>query len=118
MRFQSVPQLSLLALGVIVSLAMGVSNVASNDFASLNVRPISATDDMVAMNCQDSSEQPWEMNMSCAVICVGLVMALAPAAASLQRGRSALDFATLLAKFLVDSSPPPEFPPPRTAYIA
>lgn len=119
MKYRSVPQLFLLVLGVIVSLGMGVSNVASNDFASRNVRLVSTTDDMVAMDCQDSgSGQPCEVNMPCAVICVGPVMALPPAAASLQQACSALGFATLLAKSLVGSSPPPELSPPRTTYIA
>ncbi|HEX9871773.1 MAG TPA: hypothetical protein VGC99_24890 [Candidatus Tectomicrobia bacterium] len=119
MRYRSVPQLFLLVLAVIVSLAIGVSNVASNDFASLNVGLVSTTGDMVAMDCQDSgSGQPCEVNMPCAVICVGPVMALPPTDTSLERACSALDFATLLAKSMVGSSPPPELSPPRTTYIA
>lgn len=119
MRFQSVPQLFLLALGVIVSLAMGVSNVASNDFASRNARLVSTTNDMVAMDCQDSGGGlHCEANTACAAICAGPVMALPLAVASLEQACSALYFATLLAKSLVGSSPPPELSPPRTTYIA
>lgn len=119
MRYRSVPQLFLLVLAVIVSFGMGVSNVASNDFAGRSVRLVSTTDDMVAMDCQDGGrEQPCEVNTPCAVICVGPVMALPPAAASLERACSALDFPTLLAKALGGSSPPPELSPPRTTYIA
>lgn len=119
MRYRSVPQLFLFVLGVIVSLGMGVSTVASSDFAIRNVRLVSMMDDMVAMDCQDSGRgQPCEVNMPCAVICVGPVMALPPAAVSLERACSALDYATLLAKSLVGGTPPPELSPPRTTYIA
>jgi len=123
MRYRSVRQLFLLVLGVIVSLGTGVSTVASNDFAIRNVRLVAMMTDMVAMDCQDSDKGwPCEANMPCAAVCGGPVIAPPPPppppAASLEQAYFALDFATVLAKSLVGSGPPPELSPPRTTYIA
>lgn len=119
MRYRSVRQLFLLVLGVIVSLGIGVSTVASNDFTIRNVRLVAMIDGMVAMDCQDRDKGwPCEAKTPCAVVCVAPVIALPPPAASLEQACSSLDFATVRAKSLVGSSPPPELSPPRTTYIA
>ena len=119
MRYRSVRQLFLLVLGVMVSLGIGVSTVASNDFAMRSVRLVAVMDDMVAMGCQDSDKEwPCAANMPCAVVCGGPVIALPPPAASLEQAGLVLDFETVLARSLAGSSPPPEPSPPRTTDIA
>lgn len=119
MRYRSVRQLLLLVLGVIVSLGIAVSTVASNDFAIRNVRLVAMMNDMAAMDCQAGDKGwPCEANMLCAVVCGAPMVALPPPAASHQQAGFAFDFETVLAKSLVGSGPSPGLSPPRTPDIA
>lgn len=119
MKYRSVRQLFLLVLGVLAALGMGMSTVASSDFAMGNVQAVAMMDDMAAVDCRDSGKsKPCEFGIPCAAICAGPGMSLPPSAALLGLVALGPDFVLLAARPLVGSSAPPELSPPRTTYIA
>ncbi len=115
MKYRSVRQLFLVVLGALVALGMGMSTVASSNFAMGNVQAVAMMDDMAAVDCQDSGKgKPCESDMQCAAICAGPGVPLPPSAALVPLVALGADFVVLAASPLVGSSPPPELSPPRT----
>jgi hypothetical protein len=119
MRCWWVRQLLLLVLAGIVSLGIGVSTAASNDFAIRNVRLVAMVNDLMTMDCLDRDKGwPCAANALCAVVCGGPVMALPPLSFRVEQAAFAFGFETVRAKSLAGSGPPPELSPPRTTDIA